>query len=107
MEQEQQSRRRFGARVAGRRAGPSVELNGALGGQTVSQVLRRMIPEAASLGLTERRSFIVNAGGAARQVDASTTMDELERLFAEGEELLVDLNVAAKGGTRSAGGRHG
>jgi hypothetical protein len=69
-----------------------------LGGHTVRDALQRMLPEAASLGLTERRSFVVNAGGQARQVDATTTLDELERMFREGEELLVDLNVAARGG---------
>jgi len=101
----QQRSKRLTARIAGRKTGRAIELDGRLGGHTVRDALQRMLPEAASLGLTERRSFVVNAGGEARQVDATTTLDELERMFREGEELLVDLNVAARGGGRPCGGR--
>ncbi len=100
-----QQRKRLTARIAGRKTGRAIELDGRLGGHTVRDALQRMLPEAASLGLTERRSFVINAGGEARQVDATTTLDELDRLFREGEELLVDLNVAARGGRASHGGR--
>ncbi len=106
MDQESKGQKtRLSARIAGRNTGRLLDVDQALRGQTVRDVLNRLLPEAASLGLTDRRSFIINGGGETRQVLADATVAELEAMFREGQELLVDLNVAARGGIPS-GGRH-
>jgi|GEM_PF-6930201 len=86
------------ARVMGQPTGTALTLDDQLRGQTLSSVLARLAgPEAALLG--QRSNYVVSSGADSRLVDPRrTTLAEIAAMF-DADQIQVDLNVNARGGS--------